>query len=126
LLPLAPSSNIRLVNVTRRDYDSLDESDSPGSTPHTESEVEDFKAGREIALERTGLETAKFLLWFADTQKIPKISNDGKKGGISVMGWSLGIIGALSLLGHPDVIPKESQQKLALYFRQFIMYSTSL
>jgi hypothetical protein len=111
-----------LVLVTRRGYDSYDESDSPGSSPLTDNEIEDMKACREIVLERFSLEVASFLLWFADTQNIPKISDDGKSGGFSVMGWSMGIVGPLSLLAHPNIVPKESQQKLASYFRQFILY----
>jgi hypothetical protein len=122
LLPFVPSSNVRLVIVTRRDYDSYDKIDSPGSTPHTNEEIEEVQAGREAALEHLALEQAGFLLWFADVHKIPKISDDGKSGGFSVMGWSFGSIGALALLGHPDVVPKESQQKLASYFRQLILY----
>jgi hypothetical protein len=62
LLPLIPSSNIRLVIVTRRDYDSLDEIDSPGSTPFSDSDLEDIKAGRDIFLQRLGIELANFLV----------------------------------------------------------------
>jgi hypothetical protein len=126
LLPLVPSSNIRLVIITRRDYDSHDEFDSPGSTPHSDEELEDLHAGREIFLERLGLAVANFLLWFVDTHEIPKICDDGKLGGFSVMGWSLGGLGPLALLGHPDVVPKESQKKLASYFRQLIFYGAFL
>jgi len=97
-----------LVFVTRRDYGSHDVVDSPGSTPHTDDELEDIKAGRGIFLQRLGLEVANFLLWFAETHKIPMISDDRKSGGISVMGWSLGAV---------------SRQQLALYFRQGILYS---
>jgi hypothetical protein len=112
-----------LVIVTRRDYGSHDIVDSPGSTPHTEDELEDIKAGRGIFLQRLGLEVANFLLWFAETHKVPMISDDKKSGGISVMGWSLGAVSPLALLGHPDVIPKESKQQLALYLRQALLYS---
>jgi len=115
-----------LVIVTRRDYDSHDAVDSPGSTPHTDDELADVQAGRGIFLQRLGLEVANFLLWFAETHKIPTISDDGKSGGISVMGWSLGAVSPLALLGHPDVIPKESKQQLASYFRRVILYSASV
>lgn len=110
-----------MITITRRDYDSHDEFESPGSTPHTNSELEDLRAGRDIFLKTLGLTLAKFLLWFIDTHNIPKIDNNGK-GGISVMGWSLGGIWPLALLGHPDVLPKDSQKKLASYFRQTILY----
>lgn len=123
LLPLAPSSNIRLVVVSRRDYASY-EIGSPGSTPHTEAEIEDIKAGRGIHLQRLGLEVANFILWFTKTYKIPTISDDGKSGGVSVMGWSIGAVSPLALLAHADVIPKESKQQLASYFRQVILYGT--
>jgi len=109
LLPLVSSSNIRLVIVTRGDYGIHD--------------IENIKAGRGIFLQRLGLEVANFLLWFAETHKIPMISDDRKSGGISVMGWSLGAVSPLALLGHPDVIPKESRQQLELYFRQAIFYN---
>jgi len=110
-----------LVIITRRDY-GHDGFDSPGSTPHSDSELENIRAGREIFLERLGLTVANFLLWFIDTNKTPKISNNRKSGGISVLGWSLGGVNPLALLGHPDVLSKESQKKLASYFRQTILY----
>jgi hypothetical protein len=108
-LPLVSSSNIRLVIVTRGDYGIHD--------------IENIKAGRGIFLQRLGLEVANFLLWFAETHKVPMISDDKKSGGISVMGWSLGAVSPLALLGHPDVISKESKQQLALYLRQALLYS---
>jgi hypothetical protein len=114
------------VLVTRRDYDSHDAIDSPGSTPHTDDELEDIKAGRDIFLQRLALEVANFLIWFAETHKIPAISDDRKSGGISVMGWSIGTLSPMALLGHPHIILKESQQKLASYLRQVILYSAFL
>jgi hypothetical protein len=114
------------VLITRRDYDSHDAVDSPGSTPYTNDDLEDIKAGRDIFLQRLALEVANFLIWFAETHKIPTISDDRRSGGISVMGWSIGTLGPMALLGHPHVIPKDSQQKLASYLRQVILYSAFL
>jgi hypothetical protein len=119
-------SNILLVLITRRDYDSHDAVNSPGSTPYTNDDLEDIKAGRHIFLQRLALEVANFLIWFAETHKIPTISDDRRSGGISVMGWSIGTLGPMALLGHPHVIPKDSQQKLASYLRQVILYSAFL
>ena len=121
-MPFVPPSNIRLVTITRRDYNSHDEFNSPGSTPHSDDELEDLRAGGEIFLANLGLGVANFLLSFITTNKIPKSSSDGKSGGISLMGWSFGCVSLLALLGQTDVIPEESQKKLASYIRLSIFY----
>lgn len=38
------------------------------------------------------------------------------------MGWSFGCVSLLALLGQTDVIPEESQKKLASYIRLSIFY----
>lgn len=76
-------------------------------------------------MERLGLEVAYFLLWFADTHNIPKISADRKSGGFAVMGWSMGNATPMAALGYPDVIGKETYAKLDPYFRQLVLYGAA-
>jgi hypothetical protein len=114
LIPFAAADNIRLVSVNRRHY--------TGSTKYTDDEFHDLQGGQKSFMERTGRQVANFLLWFAKTNKIPQISLDCKSGGFAVMGWSLGNATTLSVLGHPESIPKDSYRKLEPYFRQLIMY----
>ena len=114
LLPLGAASNIRLVVVNRRDY--------AGSTKYTDGNLKELNAGEESFMKRLGLEVAHLLLWFADTQKVPKINADRKSGGFAVMGWSIGSATPLAVLAYPEVIGKETYQKLEPYFRKLIFF----
>jgi hypothetical protein len=69
-----------------------------------------------------GLEVANFLMWFAETHKIPVINEDGTAGGFDVLGWSMGNATTLALLAHPEVIGKATYQNLEPYVRRFILY----
>jgi hypothetical protein len=73
-------------------------------------------------MERLGLQATNFLLWFVRTHNIPRISNDRKAGGLAVLGWSLGCVTALAVLGQPDVVPKESYQQLKDYLKEVILF----
>jgi hypothetical protein len=69
----------------------------PRATLHSQSKLKDLRASRDIFLERLGLGLANFLVWFANTEKIPKISDDSKSGRFSLMAWSLGCCTPLAL-----------------------------
>jgi pimeloyl-ACP methyl ester carboxylesterase len=114
IVPFAAPDNIRLVLVNRRHYS--------GSTKFTDAEFQELKAGQKSFMERMGRQVANFLLWFAETYTIPQISSDRKTGGFALMGWSFGNVFTISVLGHPEAMPKDSYQKLEPYFRQLIMY----
>ncbi|EPQ52536.1 hypothetical protein GLOTRDRAFT_47201 [Gloeophyllum trabeum ATCC 11539] len=114
VVPLAGKDNIRLVTLNRRDY--------AGSTKYSDSELEDLNAGRIVFMVRAALEVANFLVWFAETHKIPPVSSDGKSGGLAVLGWSMGCAWAIALFGHPDKVPKRVYDRLKPYYRMLILY----
>ena len=114
LLPFGAKDNIRLVIVNRRDYS--------GSTKYTNDNLKDLNEGKAAFMERLGAEVAYLLIWFAETHKILKISADGKSGGFSVMGWSIGTTTPMALLVYPDFVGKDTCAKLEPYFRQLILY----
>lgn len=116
LVPLAKKHNIRLILPNRRGY--------AGSTPYTMEELEDVKAGRETFLERTSVEVAKFLVWLCHACELPMASPDRKSGGLALMGWSQGVVTTLSLLAHPEAMPKELYEALTPYLRRFIVHGT--
>lgn len=73
-------------------------------------------------MERTAVEVGNFLAWFIEKNQIPRITSDGKSGGLAVGGWSIGSATPLSLFGHPEAVPKELYAKLEPYFRLLIFY----
>jgi hypothetical protein len=114
VLPFAPKDNIRIISVNRRDY--------TGSTKYTDDDIKDLNEGKASFMARLGAEVAHLLIWLAEAQKVPKISADGKTGGISIMGWSTGDATPMAILGYPEFIGKEAYTKLEPYFRQLISY----
>ncbi|KAF8642045.1 hypothetical protein AX16_009716 [Volvariella volvacea WC 439] len=117
LFPLAPKHNLRLVLYTRRDY--------TGSTPFSNQELEDLRNGKKIHLQSMGVEVGSFLSWFVENHpEIPKLSEDRKKGGISLLGWSMGITPVFAFLGHPEVLPSGTYTKLEPYLQTIIIYDS--
>ena len=77
-------------------------------------------------MERLGKEVAYLLTWFAETHDIPKISADGKKGGLAVMGWSSGNATPLATFAYPEIVGAEAYKKLEPYYRRLILYGAFL
>ncbi|KIM92126.1 hypothetical protein PILCRDRAFT_57414 [Piloderma croceum F 1598] len=114
LIPDSPSNNVRLVVLNRREYS--------GSSKYTDAEIDDLVSGRKSFFEQLALEVTHFLLWFVQTYNIPRISNNGKSGGLAIMGWSIGSITSLAVLGQPEVIPEASYRTLEHYLREMILF----
>lgn len=102
------------MTINRREY--------AGSTKYSDEDLKELNAGEKTFMERVGLETARFLLWFAETRQIPKISTDRKTGGLAVMGWSMGVPLSTAVLGYPEVIEEHLYTSLEPYFRRLILY----
>ncbi|KAF5340475.1 hypothetical protein D9758_014555 [Tetrapyrgos nigripes] len=123
---------LRLIIPNRRDYTF--------STPYTDSELEDLKAGKEEALQRTGKEMVEVCKYLIERKMVCKITDDGegkgkgggktggKKGGIVFLGWSMGNATVLSLFGWPEAVPsqggngKEDLELLDAYVRRMILW----
>ncbi|TFK73219.1 alpha/beta-hydrolase [Pluteus cervinus] len=116
LIPLAPKSNVRLVLVNRRNY--------LGSTPCSPGDIENIIAGRKAVLEQMALDVAGLLNWFVNHNDIPRISEDGKFGGICILGWSMGIATVLSFFGQPGVVGDSTYTRLAPYIRKLVIYDS--
>ncbi|KAF8576587.1 hypothetical protein K439DRAFT_1397233 [Ramaria rubella] len=135
LAPLAKASHIRLVTLNRRGY--------AGSTPFSPEETSSLTPAPDVSdasltthyeafLQKRGMELARFIAWFIDTEGIPKISDyssdsDEKRlgrasGGISLMGWSLGNVTTIPLLAFADTFELELVSKLEGYLRKVVIY----
>lgn len=120
LLPLAQSHNLRVIAFNRRDY--------AGSTPFSSAELAAITRadGSEHVdfLRARGLEVARFLLWVIREKKIPQASADadGARGGLALLGWSLGNVTTMAFLRHLRSFPSDIVDALAPYLRTFFIY----
>ncbi|ESK89692.1 hypothetical protein Moror_16909 [Moniliophthora roreri MCA 2997] len=108
---LAPANNLRVVAMDRRGY--------RGSTPFTEPEMEDFRNGKRDSVDRLMRVFVAFLVSFIEKEKIPKLQEGG---GVGVMGWSSGVITALSIFSDPDTMGPETYSMLEEYLKDVILY----
>ncbi|KAK1230875.1 hypothetical protein PQX77_006021 [Marasmius sp. AFHP31] len=110
----AHQHDVRIVSLNRREY--------PGSTPYSRSELEELHEGRKLFLDRLALHLARFLKAFVEEQEIPPISNDRKRGGIVIVGWSMGCVTSMTLLSSPDVLFEGLYNLLERYLKGLVLY----
>ena len=67
-------------------------------------------------------EYTTFIQKFVEQEGIPKITEDGKNGGVAMMSWSSGTMYMLPVLGLADTIPDETRQAVEPYLRKFIIF----
>ncbi|KAK1234684.1 hypothetical protein PQX77_002109 [Marasmius sp. AFHP31] len=113
--------NLRVIALNRRDY--------AGSSPVSDEELEalegkDESRAREF-FDNMGLHLALFIKKFIEEEGIPAIleSENGRgRGGIAVMGWSLGTMTAVAPFGNPDIMREDVYQVLVKYVQGLILY----
>ncbi|KAH8817149.1 Alpha/Beta hydrolase protein [Xylogone sp. PMI_703] len=109
LLPVAKSSNIRLVRLNRRGYpDALPFGDSE-APPNTLEELERFMKDR-------AREIHDFLETFIVNEKI------SPTGGITIVGWSFGSTFITALLAFAQSLSTGSLPSVASYIHEAILY----
>ena len=109
---------IRFVALVRRIY--------PGSTPLTSEEIDTLKQGTEDErgnyLKNRGHEFATFIHAFVNENNIPPISEDGKSGGVVLLGWSMGCGEAIATIAHAGTLPPDIRTRLSSYIRALVLY----
>ncbi|KAI0628897.1 hypothetical protein C8Q77DRAFT_1067320 [Trametes polyzona] len=126
LMPLAKRANSRIVLLNRRDY--------PSSDPYTHSELETIRrlsatppspgasAETEAFMRDRGREIYDYLVDFVRRERIPPAR--GNKGGIVIVGWSLGVTFITALLANVAFFP-EADVQLSKYVRRVVLYDGS-
>ncbi|KAL0570732.1 hypothetical protein V5O48_011223 [Marasmius crinis-equi] len=109
----AHSLNMRLLLWNRRDY--------PGSTKYTQAELQDLVEGRKIFLDRLGHQLADFILQFVEKEDIPPATSDCTRGGITIMGWSMGTATAMSLFSDPQLLSPGAYAVLEKYVKDLVL-----
>lgn len=116
-MTLASSYSFRFVAVTRRDY--------PGSTPYSTAELAVLTNGTAVEkakfMTARGVEIATFIDNFIRLYNLPGVSDDGRNGGIAVLGWSLGNAFSIATIASVPTLPADIKQRLAMYTRALIM-----
>ncbi|KAI0755699.1 hypothetical protein C8Q74DRAFT_1305136 [Fomes fomentarius] len=111
LLPFAPSHNVRIVSVNRRDY--------PGATPYTDRD----RALLQTAADATESSVAlKALLTFMNERA--RELHDFLVEGIVIVGWSLGAAWMTALLANVGSFPV-SDIKLSDYVRRVVFLDSA-
>ena len=118
VLPLATPKGFRMVCLNRRDYD--------GTTLYSPAELKVLSQGDEsdhaLFLEARGVEIASFLDGLIDALSLPGPTDDGKEGGLALMGWSMGNIFTLSTVASVSLLQPQVQTRLQSYLRKLIMF----
>ncbi|KAJ8074517.1 hypothetical protein PM082_015418 [Marasmius tenuissimus] len=117
----AHTYNLRIISLNRRDY--------AGSSPVSDEELaalggKDESRAREF-FDNMGLHLALFIKKFVEEEGIPPIleSENGRgRGGIAVMGWSLGSMTAIAPFGNPGIMSDAVYQVLVKYVQGLILY----
>lgn len=116
VIDLAPKANLRIVAINRRDY--------PGSTPLSPKHLASISGSDEAKaayLCDRGLEYLYFVDRFIQLKALPAISEDGKSGGVALLGWSLGASFTTAALASTSRLDIESKERLRKHLKTIIL-----
>ena len=116
ILPLASSHSLCVICVSRRKYE--------GSTPYSVDELKTIhhvsEAERADLLHNEGILIALFVDELIQSLSLPK------KGGVTVVGWSLGNLYTIAMRASINDLPDNSKQRLKEYMWGFVILDLSL
>jgi pimeloyl-ACP methyl ester carboxylesterase len=123
VLNVARSNGVRFVAIQRRPF--------PGSTPFTAEELNvvltggSSEADRDAQIAARGHEIASFVDAFIQKFKLPPLSDDGKIGGVALLGWSVGGAFPVAAVASSGTLPTDVQARLSSYVRSLIVYESA-
>ncbi|KAF8992675.1 hypothetical protein BDQ17DRAFT_1253724 [Cyathus striatus] len=110
----ASASNIRFIVMTRKDY--------RGSSPYTDEELNDLNNGFPIFFDRIAVVVANFIRYVIKTLDIPKVTSGNRGGGVSLLGWSIGVASILPLFSGCTAIGGKLYNELKDYVKDIILH----
>ncbi|KAF8961166.1 hypothetical protein BDZ97DRAFT_1664687 [Flammula alnicola] len=112
LLPLASAHSLRVICVSRREYQ--------GSTPYTSEELTVLSNGsneeRAKFLQTQGVLLALFVDAVIQKHSLPK------QGGVALAGWSLGNTFSLAMIAAIHDLPADMKERLKSFLHSFILW----
>jgi len=111
IIPLASSHSLRVICLSRREYE--------GSTPYSTDELKTIHHGSDAEranfLHNEGIFIALFIDGIIQSLSLPK------KGGVTVVGWSLGNVFTIAMRASINDLPDNTKQRLKEYTRGFVV-----
>ena len=120
MFPLAKQHNLRIIVPNLRDY--------PGSTPYTQAELalllSKDPSNQRIAVCALGQELATFLRNIVTVENLPPVRtvSGRKENGLALLGWSLGSVWTLSMLGNEESMDDETKKVLRRSMRTLVLH----
>ncbi|EJC99595.1 uncharacterized protein FOMMEDRAFT_160017 [Fomitiporia mediterranea MF3/22] len=114
---IAPRANFRFIAVVRRGYEGstpFSEADTAATTSGTDEEKLDFLNAR-------GIEFAISIDKLVQQLDLLQITEDGKSGGVALLGWSAGTMVTLASIANLGKLSPASKTRFAAYVRAHIM-----
>jgi pimeloyl-ACP methyl ester carboxylesterase len=112
---ISVSSNVRFVAINRRGY--------AGSTKYSDDEARVVLGGsdeeKEVYIASRGSEILSFIDTFIRQNRIPPAE---ERGGVILLGWSIGTFPILSALSQIDSLGHERQELLQSYIKSVILH----
>ena len=104
--------------LNRRDY--------PGSSLYTDEDLANLKStdkhAQDAFAKARAEEFATFIKSFIEQENIPKMSDDGKDGGIVFLSWSSGVAYSIPLLSSADSLSEETRNAVEPYLRSYVVF----
>ena len=111
ILPLASTFALRIICLSRREYE--------GSTPYSEDELKTIHDGSEAERADFFRNEGTLIALFVD--EIIQSLSLPKKGGVTVVGWSLGNLYTIAMRASINDLPDNTKQRLKEYTRGFVV-----
>ena len=114
---MSHTKGVRFVAINRRGYKGstrFTDADKAVVTSGTNEEKADWLRAR-------GSEIAHFVDGFIQREKLPPISPDGKRGGVALVGWSLGVLFTTAAIAHVAAFSPQVQERLSTHLLVHLM-----
>ena len=116
ILPLASSHSLRVICLSRREYE--------GSTPYSPDELKIINHGSDA--ERADFIHNEGVLIALFVDRLIQLLSLPEKGGVAIMGWSLGNLFTIAMRASINDLPDNTKQRLKAYMRGFIIFGLFL
>ncbi|KAF5351133.1 hypothetical protein D9756_008244 [Leucocoprinus leucothites] len=111
---LAAQYRLRIFAVNRKGY--------TGSSNYSDAELDDIRNGKPAVFDRSAILVGHFIEHLVRKYDLPEPDAGRTKGGVVLLGWSMGCATVISFLGNRKFIPSEQYDFLRRYMTKLVFY----